>query len=240
VAIEGLSLDQSSAAEQVANALREFLLRGEIGPGVRLREVPLAAAIGVSRHTLRSGFRILEAEGLLEHNLHRGVVVAELSDVRVADVYRAKKALELAGLRAFGSDPAAHPSFERMAVAVERMRRARKDEELGAADLEYHTAAVSAIDSRLIEHLYRNIQMQIRLTHAWARRSRGSRAQMVATHGAVVDKLRDNHLEQATENLAEIISTGERRLLDAMSKYQRAPRSAVEVWPADDVSSSSA
>ena len=121
-----------------------FCFAGEIGPGVRLREVPLAAAIGVSRHTLRSGFRILEAEGLLEHSLHRGVVVAELSDARVADVYRAKKALELAGVRAFGSDPTVHPSFERMAAAVERMRRARTDDELGAADLEYpHGSGVS-------------------------------------------------------------------------------------------------
>jgi DNA-binding GntR family transcriptional regulator len=236
VAIEGLSLDQSSAAEQVANALRDFLLRGEIGPGVRLREVPLAAAIGVSRHTLRSGFRILEAEGLLEHALHRGVVVAELSDARVADVYRAKRALELAGLRAFGPEPASHPSFVRMVEAVDRMRRARSDEELGAADLEFHTAAVSAIDSRLIDHLYRNIQMQIRLTHAWASRSRGSKAQMVATHGDVVDLLRDAELEPAVVTLTEIIGTGEQRLLDAMSRNQRSPKSAVEAWPADDAS----
>jgi DNA-binding GntR family transcriptional regulator len=167
-------------------------------------------------------------------------VVAELSDAQVADVYRAKKALELAGLRAFGSDPSMHPSFERMAVAVKRMRRARTDEELGAADLEFHSAAVSAIDSGLIEHLYGNIQMQIRLTHAWARRSRGSRSQMVATHGAVVKQLRDNHLEQATETLAGIILTGERRLLEAMSKNPRASRTAAEAWPADDFSSSSA
>ena len=141
-------------------------------------------------------------------------------------------------MRAFGSDPTVHPSFERMADAVERMRRARTDDELGAADLEYHTAAVSAIDSRLIDHLYRNIQMQIRLTHAWARRSRGSRAQMVATHGAVVNQLRDNDLEQATETLTEIIITGEQRLLEAMSKNQRMPGTTVEAWPSDDVSSS--
>jgi DNA-binding GntR family transcriptional regulator len=240
VTIEGLSFDQSSAAEQVANALRDFLLRGEIGPGVRLREVPLAGALGVSRHTLRSGFRILEAEGLLEHTLHRGVVVAELSDARVADVYRAKRALELAGLRALGSDPASHPSFARMAEAVEAMRRARSDDELGAADLEFHTAAVSAIDSRSIDHLYRNIQMQLRLTHAWAHRSRGSKAQMVAAHGKVVDQLRDGQLESAVATLTEIIGTGEQRLLDAMSdamsRNQRSPKSAVEAWPADDAS----
>ena len=104
-----------------------------------------------------------------------------------------REALELAGAAgASVADPTARTrALSGWRAAVERMRRARTDDELGAADLEYHTAAVSAIDSRLIDHLYRNIQMQIRLTHAWARRSRGSRAQMVATHGAVVDQLRD-------------------------------------------------
>ena len=60
---------------------------------------------------------------------------------------------------------------------------------------------------------------------------------MVAIHGAVVDQLRDNDLEQATETLTEIIITGEQRLLEAMSKNQRMPGTTVEAWPSDDVSS---
>jgi DNA-binding GntR family transcriptional regulator len=234
--LSGLAVDQSSVAEMVADRLRDLLLRGEIRPGARLREVPLAKTIGVSRHTLRSGFRILESEGLLEHAMHRGVVVAELSDERIADVYRAKRALELAGLSAFGSRPVEHPAYARMAAAVEQMRKGRVDD-LSAADLEFHTAAVSVVDSRLIDGVYRNIQAQIRLTHAWAHRSRGSKAEMVATHGAVVEHLRRGKITAAAASLTEIIRTGEQRLLDAMSKGRQDPTQRNEAWPPDDFES---
>ena len=48
-----LQIKRASTAEQVAEALREMILRGEIEQGQPLREVALAASIGVSRNTMR-------------------------------------------------------------------------------------------------------------------------------------------------------------------------------------------
>ncbi|MCI0678379.1 MAG: GntR family transcriptional regulator [Actinobacteria bacterium] len=233
--VSRLSIDQWSAPQQVANALRDLLLAGEIPPGVKLREVPLAKEIGVSRHTLRSAFRILEAEGLLVHSLHRGVIVPELSEERIADVFRARKALEFAGVYAITMQATGDAFIDQMAASVEQMRQARDDGELAAADLRYHSAVVAAIGSQVIAELYRNIQAQLRLTRAWALRSRGDRDLLAETHSVVVALLREGSTADAARELMSINDVGEERLLAAMRDTKQVqdvdrPMS----WPPDE------
>src|ERR1700681_3837682 len=55
--------------------LREMLLEGHFQPGERIREVPLAAELGVSRIPLRLVLERLAHEGLLDVLPTRGFVV---------------------------------------------------------------------------------------------------------------------------------------------------------------------
>ena len=59
--------------------MRELLLRGEFRPGERLREIPLAARLHVSRTPLRLVLDRLEQEGLLTARPTGGFVAAEFS-----------------------------------------------------------------------------------------------------------------------------------------------------------------
>jgi len=72
--------------------LREMLLEGHFQPGERIREVPLAAELGVSRIPLRLVLERLAHEGLLVVRSTRGFVVQRFS---TADIY---DAIELRGL----------------------------------------------------------------------------------------------------------------------------------------------
>jgi len=72
--------------------LREMLLEGHFQPGERIREVPLAAELGVSRIPLRLVLERLAPEGLLVVRPTRGFVVQRFS---TADIY---DAIELRGL----------------------------------------------------------------------------------------------------------------------------------------------
>lgn len=225
-----VSMTQSSAPHQVANALRDLLLAGEIPPGVKLREVALAKEIGVSRHTLRSGFRILEAEGLLQHSINRGVIVPDLSEDRIADVFRARKALEFAGVHSIDRGNAER-AVDQMESAVERMKTSRDDAELAVADLDFHSAVVAAVGSRLVDELYRNVQAQLRLTRAWAIRTRGDRDQMAKTHGVVVEHLRTGRIQEAAEALMSINDVGADRLQSAMRESTSQDESRPAAWP---------
>jgi len=81
-----------SQTGRAALVLREMLLEGHFQPGERIREVPLASELGVSRIPLRLVLERLAHEGLLVVRPTRGFVVQRFS---TADIY---DAIELRGL----------------------------------------------------------------------------------------------------------------------------------------------
>jgi GntR family transcriptional regulator of vanillate catabolism len=72
--------------------MRELLLRGEVRPGERLREIPLAARLKVSRTPLRLVLDRLEQEGLLTARPTGGFVATAFS---VRDIH---DAIEIRGM----------------------------------------------------------------------------------------------------------------------------------------------
>src|SRR5512139_296371 len=93
-------IDRSSTTDRVADALREMLFAGDPAPGEPLRETALAEAFGVARSTVREALQALAAEGLVTRYPNRGVVVTELADHDIEEIYGARLVLESAGLRA--------------------------------------------------------------------------------------------------------------------------------------------
>src|SRR5580698_5445531 len=86
---------EAKASSQTARAvltLREMLVQGRFRPGERIREVPLAAELKVSRIPLHLALERLAHEGFLEIRPTRGFVVQRFS---TEDIY---DAIELRGL----------------------------------------------------------------------------------------------------------------------------------------------
>ena len=96
---ESLSLEHSSTVDRVAEELRRAVFDGEVEAGTPLREVALAAAMGVSRSTVREALGLLVGEGLATRTPNRGVHVSEPDPDSVRDVSAARQVLEGAGLR---------------------------------------------------------------------------------------------------------------------------------------------
>ena len=84
----------AAASARVADHLRRAILAGEITPGEWIRQEEIAERLGSSRLPVREALRILEAEGLTEHERHRGARVPSLSMHEVDVVYRMREQLE--------------------------------------------------------------------------------------------------------------------------------------------------
>jgi DNA-binding GntR family transcriptional regulator len=84
----------AAASVRVADHLRRAILAGEITPGEWIRQEEIAERLGSSRLPVREALRILEAEGLTEHERHRGARVPSLSMHEVDVVYRMREQLE--------------------------------------------------------------------------------------------------------------------------------------------------
>jgi DNA-binding GntR family transcriptional regulator len=73
--------------EKVASTLRDEIIAGEPPPGTALRLLPLAKRLGVSTTPVREALAILERQGLLASQLHRGFRVVEISPREIWDIY---------------------------------------------------------------------------------------------------------------------------------------------------------
>lgn len=85
---------QRPASERIAAHLRAEILSGKIGPGQWIRQEEVAARLGGSRLPVREALRMLEAEGLTEHEANKGSRVPFLDRHQVDVLYQMRERLE--------------------------------------------------------------------------------------------------------------------------------------------------
>jgi DNA-binding GntR family transcriptional regulator len=88
------SLSRRTTSEEVAARLRDEILRSELAPGTRLRQGAMAKRFGVSTTPVREAFTLLQAEGLVRIDPHRGAIVFLPSVKDVREYYEIREALE--------------------------------------------------------------------------------------------------------------------------------------------------
>jgi DNA-binding GntR family transcriptional regulator len=79
---------------RVAAYLRGLILHDELRPGDRIRQEEIADRLGASRLPVRVALRMLEAEGLTEHEPNKGARVPRLTMHEVDVIYRMRERLE--------------------------------------------------------------------------------------------------------------------------------------------------
>lgn len=159
--LTGFQVARTSTADQVAQALQEALLRGELTPGSRVRESVLAADLGVSRNTVREAMRILEQGGLIRHEVNRGAVVKPMETDEVADLYRVRELLERNAVDAVTRKT----DLGGVEAALEDLREAFHEGEVGRAvdqDLAFHAAIVALLGSPHIDRFFADLRHELR------------------------------------------------------------------------------
>ncbi|MFA6264176.1 MAG: GntR family transcriptional regulator [Pseudolabrys sp.] len=88
------SIRDGRSALSVTDRLREAILGGEIGTGVRLNEVRLSQTMEVSRTPVRAALQALAGEGLLDYVPNRGFLVRTFPLSEIVDAYDIRAQLE--------------------------------------------------------------------------------------------------------------------------------------------------
>lgn len=153
----------ANAYEQVRTAIVE----NRYLPGQRLVEQRLAEELGLSRTPVREALRMLEAEGLVISERHRGAVVRPISPNEVFDLYGLRSRLE-----AYAAE-----------LAAERITDAEL-EDLKAAAAEFGEVRLS-VDVSSIEGVRRLNEANRRFHNAIVRAARHER--LTAMIGRTVD-----------------------------------------------------
>jgi DNA-binding GntR family transcriptional regulator len=218
--------DIRSAEETATSALRSAILQGVLAPGQRLRQVDLAAQLGVSRIPLRDAFRRLEAEGLVYIDGRRGARVATLSANQVAEIYETRTLLEVHCIR----------------LAVRNITDAGVERLIG---MSHHMDAVAhdVQDGRLARRAFyaelyrwsgrprmRQLILQLRddvhryhtlSGHSWLEHG------AAGTHAQLRDALRDRDPDAAARALRRHLRVARNDLVAALKREERAREALV-------------
>lgn len=95
------------ASDRAYRALLAEIVDGTLAPGAVLGEVEQSTRLGVSRTPIREAFSRLTADGLVEPQAGRGLIVTEVSLDNISELYELRGALEeqAARLAAQRGDP---------------------------------------------------------------------------------------------------------------------------------------
>jgi DNA-binding GntR family transcriptional regulator len=162
-----LELQRVSTVDAIAAALRTRIMDGELGAGERLRELELAEAYGVARHSLRAALRELAGEGLVTTEPNRGARVAQLTRSDLDALFELRTALELEAARLAlarhdGRLPKPVHDAVRLMAAVCAQPHPPWSAVVDAHD-QVHGAIVAAARSPRIERAYAALAGEMRL-----------------------------------------------------------------------------
>jgi DNA-binding GntR family transcriptional regulator len=154
-----------SLRNQVADALREAILRGDFAPGDRLLENALSEQMQISRGPLREALRELEREGLAKSFPYRGTVVSAISRESIVEVLMpVRVVLETCGFEHARSriDDKGHADLARL---IEDMLKAADDLDVRRVvetDLAFHALVMRIGGQEESIRLWHSIEPRIR------------------------------------------------------------------------------
>jgi DNA-binding GntR family transcriptional regulator len=208
--------EHKTKSEVALEALRFALIRGELDEDRRLTLAELQEALGMSSTPIREAIRILETEGLLKNEPHRGVRVRSLTLGEVAELYLLRAPLErIAGeLAAKGITDQQVRALERSQTKFKVAATRGDDAAMTRSNTDFHYVIYAATDSH---HLQRIIS-QLWVPYSWgAKWGLTGRSESVEEHVGIIEALerRDgeaagNRLEQHTLRVYNVIAQRER------------------------------
>ena len=218
-----VKIRRRSTVDELAETLRDRILAGEPPPGAALRESSIAQTIGVSRNTVREAFFALVAEGLIRHIPHHGFFVVKLSPEDVADLYRARRVLELGALEALPADDS--EALKGLDSALDHLRRAAAENDTAdayQADLEIHQALVAALGSPRLDAIFAGVLQELRLAIILMD-TLSDFPELVAEHEQLIKTIRAGDKAAATTLLKQHLDDAERLLVAAVDARNEAP-----------------
>lgn len=147
---------------QVREDLLTRILDGSYQPGDPIRELEVAARLGVSQSPVREALRELAAAGLAEYTPNRGTRVRAIRAADLEQYYPVRAALE--GLAGSLAAPALAGSTAVLTEAIAQMHEAARTTDLllfARASTAFHRHIIEATDNRVLADAWNALGVEI-------------------------------------------------------------------------------
>jgi DNA-binding GntR family transcriptional regulator len=213
-----LHLEHASTVDRVAEELRRAIFDGELESGTPLRELAIAASLGVSRPTVREALTVLVAEGLATREPNRGVSIATPRAESVRDVCDARLVLEGAGIRRWHEATEDQRAWVRTTLEayITAIHTDASYQELNERHLAFHVSLVALTGSPRLVAMQENLVVELKLALAQVDRIRRNAHDQADTHAALVRLLERGDIDAAYAFLVRHLADAQEEIVEAL------------------------
>jgi DNA-binding GntR family transcriptional regulator len=214
-------INNATRREVVIDAIRRALLSGELAPGQRIKEAPLAETLGVSRPTVREAITQLVHEGSLVQRPYKGITVAQPSPQDLLDVAEVRVALETMAALDLAQQPDGD-GMARLRAALAVHLDAIEQGDLVRTDmthLDLHRTLWEGSGNQMLMRIWPLVESQIRMAMSLDQVTRSDPARDAELHirlvdviasgdeAAIVAEVRD-HIAHSADEVVKLIEAG--------------------------------
>ena len=146
-----------SLADQAYARIKENILNLTYPPGMTLTEAMLTKELGMSRSPVRTAIDMLQTEGLIVSDYYKSMMVREITDKDIQELYQLRELLEGAAFQEIFTSGRQEEYSYRIEEKVVRMCAVSGDlYDWEVADTAMHMEIISIFENERINRIYEN------------------------------------------------------------------------------------
>jgi DNA-binding GntR family transcriptional regulator len=177
--------------QHFVSRIENMILTGAFKPRERLIEAALSEMFGVSRYTVRDAFKVLETKGLVTVTPFRGVVVSELGQQEVEEIFVIRAALEQVALR-LSTQNTTSADIKVLRKMVKKIEEAHHDDDFAAmvaADTNFHDYVFQMSRNKTLRRMINDLRNRCHIIRYSAWSSPNILQQVMEEHRLIVDAI---------------------------------------------------
>jgi DNA-binding GntR family transcriptional regulator len=194
----------TTLAVEIARHLREQIISGTLPAGERVNETKVTRELSLSRSPVREALRILESEGLVTLEAHRGARVRAVSEQDLEEIFDVRVMIESHGVlrHLHRLAPEALTPVRRAVEDARAALRAGDIEGWHQASLRFHDGLVMLACNRHLTRLHEELKTSLRRYQISVVGPTGEPERFQVEHEAILEALEQGRVERGAELVA--------------------------------------
>ncbi|WP_161874074.1 GntR family transcriptional regulator [Ihubacter sp. rT4E-8] len=202
-----------SLTDEIADIVRERILKGEYKIGEKIKENQIAAELRVSRTPIREAFKQLENEGLIDYIPNRGCFAKGFTRQDIEDLYAVRKALEVLAVEWAVSriTPEQIQQLQEQIDLMEFYTTKQDGKKVLEINSDFHSVIYNAAGSRFMAQVLRSYKEYIEQTRKALGCDQTSLKEILSEHRTILDTIRARDVEAAKTAMSNHLDGSKRR-----------------------------
>ena len=202
-----------SLTDEIADVVRERILKGEYEIGEKIKENQIATELKVSRTPIREAFKLLENEGLIDYIPNRGCFAKGFTKQDVDDIYAVREALEELAVR-WAVARITEPELLALEEQVDLMEfytKKKDKKKVLELNTSFHEVIYASARSRFLAQVLRSYKEYIEKTRKSIFYGQSYLEGILSEHRAIFEAIKDRDEERVVEAISKHLEASQER-----------------------------